>query len=391
MSKEPQSMKDLATDFANKLVPFKQGDVIEVKILELTKNRILVDVSGFCLGFIPEKEMSPETSDLKEGDKILAYVLMLENTDGYCVLSLKRADKERVTKILEEKFTSGGVLPVKCHDANRGGLLCAFGEYEGFLPVSQLASSHYPKVSSGDKDEILGKLRTLVNQTLQVKIISFEPNNNKLIFSEKAAGDVVQQEKIKNYKIGQDTEGEITGIVDFGLFINLGDVEGLVHISEAAWEHIDNLRDKFEVGQKIKVQVISTENNRLSLSIKRLTEDPWLALVDNYKAGQKIQGKITRITPFGAFVSFNGLDGLVHISEMGENTNINEVVEVGHDYDFYIVSIEPELHKLNLSMKSQGVEEKKTEKKADKKKTKDETKTKKEKSTKTAAKSKKKK
>jgi len=361
MSKEPQSMKDLATDFANKLVPFKQGDVIEVKVLEVSKNRILVDVAGFCLGFIPEKEMSPETGDLKEGDKILAYVLVLENTDGYCVLSLKRADKERVTKILEEKFTSGGVLPVKCHDANRGGLLCAFGEYDGFLPVSQLASSHYPKVSSGDKDEILGKLRALVNQTLQVKIISFEPNNNKLIFSEKAAGDVVQQEKIKNYQIGQDTEGEITGIVDFGLFINLGEVEGLVHISEAAWEHIDNLRDKFEVGQKVKVQVISTENNRLSLSIKRLTEDPWLKLVDNYKVGQKIQGKITRITPFGAFVSFNGLDGLVHISEMGENTNINEVVEVGHEYDFYIVSIEPELHKLNLSMKDKSEKEDKKE------------------------------
>lgn len=355
MTKEPQSMKDLATDYANKLIPFKQGDVIEVKILELSQNRILVDVAGFCLGFIPEKEMSPETGDLKVDDKILAYVLVLENADGYCVLSLKRADKERVTKVLEEKFASGGVLPVKCHDANRGGLLCAYGEYEGFLPVSQLASSHYPKVSSGDKDEILGKLRILINQTLQVKIISFEPNNNKLIFSEKAAGDIVQQEKIKNYKIGQNIEGEITGIVDFGLFINLGDVEGLVHISEAAWEHIESLRDKFQIGQKVKVQVISTDNNRLSLSIKRLTEDPWLKLVDNYKIGDKIKGKITRITPFGAFVSFNGLDGLVHISEMGENADINKVVEVGKEYDFYIVSIEPELHKLNLSMKVQAL------------------------------------
>ncbi|MEI6039811.1 MAG: S1 RNA-binding domain-containing protein [Candidatus Berkelbacteria bacterium] len=359
MSKEPQSMKDLVADYANKLVPFKQGDVVEVKVMEISKTRVLVDVAGFCLGYIPEKEMSPEMASMKPGDKILAYVLVLENADGYCILSLKRADKERVTKILEEKFTSGGVLPVKCHEANRGGLLCAFGEYEGFLPVSQLASSHYPKVSSGDKEEILGKLRQLLNQTFQVKIISFEPNAGKLIFSEKAAGDVVQQEKIRNYQIGDILDGEITGIVDFGLFINMGEVEGLVHISEVAWEHVENLRDMFKVGQKVKVQVISTENNRLSLSIKRLIEDPWVGSVTKYKNGDKVKGKITRITPFGAFVSFDGLDGLVHISEMGEK-DASKVVEVGSEYDFYIVSIEPELHKLNLSMNNpNGKSEKK--------------------------------
>jgi len=364
-SKKIQTMKDLVADFSNKLVPFKEGDVTEVKILEIGKSRILVDVAGFCLGIIPEKEILPEATELKAGDKILAYVLMLENQDGFCVLSLKRADKERVTKILEEKFTTGDILTVKCHDANRGGLLCAFGEYEGFLPVSQLSSSHYPKVGSGDKDEILGKLRQLVNQNLQVKILSFEPQNNKLIFSEKAAGDLVQQEKIKSYQVGQTLEGTITGVVDFGLFINLGEVEGLVHISEVAWEHVENLSEKFKVGDKVKVQIISVENNRLSLSIKRLLPDPWLELVKKYKNGDIIKGKITRITPFGAFVSFDGLDGLVHVSEMGEKvTSPAELVEVGQAYKFKIIAIEPELHKLNLSMKS--VEKEKTEVKKDK-------------------------
>lgn len=368
MSKDAQTMKDLAADFPNKLVPFKEGDVTEVKILEVGRSRILVDVAGFCLGFIPEKEMSPETVDLKEGDKILAYVLMLENQDGFCILSLKRADKERVNKILEEKFTTGGVLTVKCHDANRGGLLCAFGEYEGFLPVSQLSSSHYPKVSSGDKDEILGKLRTLLNQNFQVKILSFEPQNNKLIFSEKAAGDLVQQEKIKNYKIGQTLEGEITGIVDFGLFINLGEVEGLVHISEVSWEHVENLSDLFKVGQKVKVQIISIENNRLSLSIKRLLPDPWLESVKKYKAGDTVEGKITRITPFGAFVTFDGLDGLVHVSEMGEKTaSPSDMVKIDKSYKFKILAIEPGLHKLNLSMKDLTTKKSaKTEKTEDK-------------------------
>jgi len=375
MSQEPQTMKDLAEDFAAKLVPFKEGDVIEVKIIEASRSRILVDVAGLCLGIIPEKELSPEMGEAKVGDKILAYVLVLENKDGYCVLSLKRADKERVTKTLEEKFQSGGILTVKCHDANRGGLLCAFGEYEGFLPVSQLSSSHYPKVSSGDKDEILGKLRSLLNQNLQVKILSFEPQNNKLIFSEKAAGDVVQQEKIKNYQIGQVLEGEITGIVDFGLFVNLGEVEGLVHISEVSWEHVANLNDLFKVGQKVKVQIISTENNRLSLSLKRLIEDPWLKLVKKYKVGEIIEGEVTRITPFGAFVAFDNLDGLVHISEMGEKISTpSDVVEIDKKYRFKIIAIEPELHKLNLSMKD--LDTKKTAK-IEKKETKTAKKTKK--------------
>ena len=345
-------MKELAVQYSSKLVPIKTGDIIEVKVVDVLKNKILVDVAGFCNGIIPEREFSPEIDILKPGDKTLAYILALENQDGNCILSLRRADKERVAKIIEEKYASGGILTVKCNDANRGGLLCSFGDYEGFLPVSQLASSHYPKVSSGDKEEILGKLRQLINQNLQVKVISFEPQSGKLIFSEKAAGDSAQQEKIKNYKIGEILEGEVTGVVDFGLFINLGDMEGLVHISEVSWDHIENLRDLFKPGDKIKAQVVSTENNRLSLSIKRLTEDPWLKLVEKYKTGDEVEGEVTRTTPFGAFVKFDNLDGLVHISELGEKvTNPADVVEVGGKYKFEIETIEPDLHKVSLKLK----------------------------------------
>jgi small subunit ribosomal protein S1 len=352
MSSQPKNMKELAVQYSSKLVPIKTGDIIEVKVVDVLKNKILVDVAGFCNGIIPEREFSPEIDILKPGDKTLAYILALENQDGNCILSLRRADKERVAKIIEEKYASGGILTVKCNDANRGGLLCSFGDYEGFLPVSQLASSHYPKVSSGDKEEILGKLRQLINQNLQVKVISFEPQSGKLIFSEKAAGDSAQQEKIKNYKIGEILEGEVTGVVDFGLFINLGDMEGLVHISEVSWDHIENLRDLFKPGDKIKAQVVSTENNRLSLSIKRLTEDPWLKLVEKYKTGDEVEGEVTRTTPFGAFVKFDNLDGLVHISELGEKvTNPADVVEVGGKYKFEIVTIEPDLHKVSLKLK----------------------------------------
>lgn len=363
MSKEPQTMEELSESYANRLVPFKVGDIIEVKVMEILKTKIVVDVAGFYMGFIPEKEFSPDMSEVKVGEKILAYILSLENGDGFCVLSLRRADKEKVSKILDEKFASGGILTVKCNEANRGGLLCSFGDYEGFLPVSQLASSHYPKVSSGDKEEILGKLRTLLNQNFQVKILSFEPSNSKLIFSEKAAGDVAQQEKIKKYKVGDDLDGEITGIVDFGLFVSLGDVEGLIHISEVAWEHIDDLKAKFKVGDKVKVRIISMDNNRISLSIKALLVDPWIKSVEKYEIGTQVTGEVTRITPFGAFVSLGEVGGLVHISELGDKvTTPSEVLEVGKSYQFKVISVEPELHKLSLTMKD--VTEKKSKKSA---------------------------
>jgi len=365
MAQEPKTMEELAEVYSNKIIPFKSGDIVEVKILEIKRNKILVEVAGFCLGMIPEKEFSPDMNEVKVGEKTLAYILTLENDDGNCILSLRRADKEKVTKILEDKFTTGGVLTVKCNDANRGGLLCSFGEYEGFLPVSQLASSHYPKVASGDKDEILGKLRSLINQNFQVKILSFEPAQNKLIFSEKAAGDIVQQEKIKNYKIGDIKEGEITGVVDFGLFISLGDVEGLVHISEVSWDRVENLKDMFKVGQKVEVQVISIENNRISLSIKRLTPDPWLKEIEKYKVNEVFKGEVTRITPFGAFISLGDVDGLAHISSLGEKVaSPSDVLEVGKTYNFKILEIVPELHKLSLSLEK---EEKPAKEKKEKK------------------------
>lgn len=351
------TMKDLAAALGNSLVPIRDGELTEVKILEILKNKIIVDVGGLTLGIIPEQEFSPEVGELKVGDKILVFVLTVENDEGYVVLSLKRADKEKISKILHDKFETGEAMPVKVLSANKGGLLCQFGEYEGFLPVSQLATSHYPKVASGNREEILNRLKTFVNQTFQVKILSFEPNAGKLIFSEKAAGDFVQIEKIKNIKVGAVFEGEITGIVDFGLFIKIpidsDEIEGLVHISEASWEHIDDLKSRFKIGQKIKVKVISKEDNRLSLSLKRLQPDPWLKLASSCKIGDIVEAKVTKITPFGAFVKLGVIDGLVHISQLGDKVvDPKKIVEEQKSYKFKIMSIEPELHKLSLSLKA---------------------------------------
>lgn len=355
--KKPQTMKELATIVGDRLVPIRAGEICEVKILQVLRNKIVVDVGGLTLGYIPEQEFSPEIGELKTGDKIFAYVLTVENDDGYVVLSLRRADREKVTKILQEKLNSGESLQVRVLDANKGGLLCQFGDYEGFLPVSQLASSHYPKVESGNREEILNRLKQFMGKIFQVKILSFDPNSRKLIFSEKAAGDLAQEAKIKEIKIGDILAAEITGIVDFGLFVKAKlkedqEAEGLVHISEASWEHVDDLKKIFKIGQKIKVEVISKDDNRLSFSVKRLQADPWKKLAKIKKVGQIVEGMVTKITPYGAFVKVDGIDGLVHISEMGEKiSDPTKVIEENKTYQFKIVSFEPELHKLSLSLK----------------------------------------
>lgn len=375
-----QTMKDFANNLGNRLVPIRAGELFEVKILQVLKNKILVDVGGLTLGIIPEQEFSPDMGEIKVNDKILGYVLTVENDDGFAVLSLRRADKERISKILKDKYETGQVLQVKATDANKGGLLCQFGDYEGFLPVSQLATSHYPKVNSGNREEILNRLKSLVNQTFQVKVLTFEPTNGKIIFSEKAAGDLAQQEKIKNIKIGEIFEGEITGIVDFGLFIKIKvpsseDLEGLVHISEISWEHIDDLQKIFKVGQKVKVQVISTDENRLSLSLKRLEKDPWVDFAAKNKIGDVVLADVTRVTPYGAFVKVKNIDGLVHISELGEKvSDPQKIIEVGKSYKFTILTLDPKAHRLNLTLKKKEKvltkpkksETKKAEKKGDK-------------------------
>lgn len=375
MSKDANlSMADLVEEAGQSLIPFRQSDVVEVVITSITKNRILVDVQGLCLGFIPEREFSYDFAELKPGDKVLAYVLSLENDEGYVVLSLRRADRERIWRTLQEKMDSGELLAVKVTQANRGGLIVQFGDVEGFLPVSQLSTAHYPRVTGGDKDKILTKLNELVNQTLRVKVISFDRNANKLIFSEKAAGDALQEEKAMQFTVGQHIQGKVTGIVDFGVFVNLGEFEGLVHISEISWERVDDPRKLFTVGQEVEVIVIGIDNGRVSLSIKRLTPDPWNAEANKLKVGETVEGSVTRVTPFGVFVKLTDrLEGIVQVSEISDDsTDPHSAVKEGESYQFKVLTIEPDARKVTLSLKQAEQSEKPAKKAKTKKEDKEE-------------------
>jgi small subunit ribosomal protein S1 len=349
-------MANLVEELGAAIIPFRQGDITEVEVMGVSKQRVLVNVQNLALGFIPQREFSPDSTSLEIGQKVLAYVLLPENEDGFVVLSLKRADRERLWRTIAEQMETGAILAVKVTSANKGGLVIDYGGIEGFLPLSQLSSGQYARlVADGDLE---GKLRQIVGQTIRVKILSFDERNRKLIFSEKAVGSAETEARIHSLKVGDELDGTITGIVDFGLFVDIGELEGLVHISEIAWERVNDIRKLYKVGEKVKVSVIGVEERRVSLSIKRLQPDPWQEAVKAYQVGQRVTGEITRLTPFGAFVRLDAIvEGLVHVSEIlprdaDADAAIENVLKPGESYPFVVLSIDPAGHRISLSYRS---------------------------------------
>ncbi len=350
-----ESMESLIEEAGDQLLPYSEGEIVEAKVLSISRNKIWADVAGLSLGYVPEKEITLN-SDVKVGDTIFAYVILLEDEDGNVVLSLKRADRERYWKDMEEHFKTGEPVEITINEANKGGLISEIGGIPGFLPVSQLSPEHYPRVSGGDREEILSRLNKIIGEKIAVKVINCDKIANKLIFSEKAVDAEKLASKIEKYKVGDVLEGTISGVVDFGLFVKIDPlVEGLVHISEVSWSRVTDLNKLFKVGDSIKVSVIAVEDGRLSLSLKKLANDPWTDAAKKYKVGQIVSGVVTKITPFGAFVSLDDqIDGLVHVSELSDQHIIDpgQMVGLGKDYQFKIISIEPETHRLGLSLKA---------------------------------------
>ena len=225
----------------------------------------------------------------------------------------------------------------------------------GFLPVSQLSAENYPRVSGADKDEILHRLTSLVGKPLTVRVLDANRRESKLILSEKAAKREDTEDKVSKLKVGDVVSGVVTGVVDFGIFVNVDGIEGLVHISEIAWDRVDNPGKYVKVGETTKAKIISIDRDKLSLSIKQLLPDPWAKEIARLKVGDTVEGKITRITPFGAFVQVtSAIEALVHISELSDEhvDNPAQLVKLGETKTFRIIAIDADAHKLSLSLKS---------------------------------------
>jgi len=336
------------------------GELVEGKIVSLSKNEIHLDINGVTTGVVRGKEIYDESEiliNLKIGDLVSTTVLEQENENGELELSLRFAGHKRAWDNLLELRDKKEIVEAKVIDANRGGLMVKVGNIIGFLPVSQLATEHYPRVEGGDKNKILSHLKGFVGQAIKIRIFDVNEVENKLIVSEKAAFEDQQLSLISKYKVGAVVEGIVTGVVDFGVFIEFGEkLEGLVHISELAWQRIDDPRDLIKVGDKIKAEIIEIDGSKISLSIKKLINDPWHDVEKKYKVGQEVQGKILKINPYGAFVELDkDIHGLVHVSKVAnEKTEDSKtpLLEINKTYNFEIISIEPADHRLGLSLKS---------------------------------------
>lgn len=350
MAKATVTMDDLlAGDSVKQLVA---GEVITGRVLSVRKHEVLIDLGAQGVGFVPRREVG-FSRQLNAGDEVTASIVDVELDNGYSLLSLRKAAKDRGWEEVQEKMDAAEIIEVAPYDANRGGMLVEYEGVRGFLPVSQLSAEHYPRVGSADKDEILARLNALVGQTLKVRILDCDRKANKLIFSEKEAIKDGLAERFEKLKIGDTVTGVVTGVVDFGVFVNVDGIEGLVHISEISWERVSNPSDYVKVGQNIEAKIISIDKERLSLSMKQLTKDPWLDEVEKFNKGDKVEGTVTRITPFGAFVQISpAVEALVHISELGggEGVDPEKVFTLNERKSFVILEIEKENRKISLSL-----------------------------------------
>lgn len=338
---------------AHDVAQLKAGDVVEATVTSVKKHEVWVDLGPHGVGVIFRREVGHDP--MNEGDTISASVVDPEMEEGYALLSMKRAAKDRGWGELQRVFDEQEVIDVTAYDANRGGLLIELEDIRGFLPVSQLAAEHYPRVSDADKDEILTKLNALVGQPLKVRILDISRKDNKLIFSEKEAVRDRMQSRLTKLSVGDEVEGVVTGVIDFGAFVNVDGIEGLVHISEISWERVEDPRKYVRIGENVKAKIIAIDKDRLSLSIKQMSDDPWLEQVKKFKKGDVVEGKITRITPFGAFVQLSSaVEALVHVSEMGDDDSIDpeQLFKLNETKKFKVLEIDTENRKIALSLKN---------------------------------------
>jgi len=346
------TMDDLLANSDESVKQLTAGEMITGTVLSLRKHEVLLDLGAQGIGYVPRREVGFSRA-LKEGDEVTASVVDAELDNGYSLLSLRKAAKDRGWDEIGAMLERGDVIDVSPYDANRGGLLVEYEGVRGFLPVSQLSAEHYPRVGSSDKDEILQRLNALVGQSLKVRILDCDRKANKLIFSEKEAIKDGLVERFGKLKVGDTVTGVATGVVDFGVFVNVEGIEGLVHISEISWERVNNPNDYVKVGQAIEAKIISIDKDRLSLSIKQLTKDPWLDEVEQFTPGTAVEGTVTRITPFGAFIQISpSVEALVHISELGAGSDADpeKVFTLNERKAFTVLEVDKDNRKISLSL-----------------------------------------
>jgi small subunit ribosomal protein S1 len=348
---EAQAMDNI---FETTETPPAVGEIVEGPVIDIDKASVYIDLHPHGTGIIYGREFNQARHmirNLNSGDDVAAKVVERENEQGYVELSLKEARQAIVWGEAEEAMEEEEVFELPVKDANKGGLLLEWQGVQGFLPASQLKPEHYPRVEGGDKDKILRELKDLVGENLSVSIITADAEEGKLIFSEKSPAEQEREEIIEEYEEDDIIEGEITGIVDFGVFIKVEEgLEGLAHISELDWGLVDDPRDMFEVGEKVRAKIIEIDEGKISLSIKSLKENPWEDAAEKYGEGQNVDGVIIKFNEHGALAAIEeGVAGLVHVSEFESQEELRDTLELGKTYPFTITLFNPDDRRMALS------------------------------------------
>ncbi|MDD3145444.1 MAG: S1 RNA-binding domain-containing protein [Candidatus Gracilibacteria bacterium] len=335
----------------------KQGEVISGTIIKIEKKNILVNVNNQFTGLVVAKEVGNtiDLNDLQANQEIEIMVLGDSVERGLLILSLKRANQIKNLSNLTKYNESSEIITVRPTEANKGGLLVDIDGLKGFIPVSQLTPLHYPRVEGADPEKILAHLNGLVGVPFKVRVINVDEAGKKIIFSEKAAIEENRGEALKNLKEGDIVEGTVSGILSYGLFVTFEGLEGLVHVSEIDWGHVTDPSKFAKVGMKVKVKVIGLDSEKISLSIKRLKENPWDVLAKKFKLNDSITAPISRISKFGAFMDLEGgIQGLIHLSEISHGVvkDIRDHIKVGEEVTAKIINFEPEKKRIGLSLKA---------------------------------------
>ncbi|HET9519486.1 MAG TPA: 30S ribosomal protein S1 [Candidatus Limnocylindrales bacterium] len=363
---EPTTMEELLAEQDSDIKSFKHGDVVEGTVVRIDKDEILVDIGAKSEGVVSNRELygrhAESQPQLTIGDVVLVYVLQPESQEGHAVLSLRRAGLERKWRSMQEQFEAGVIIEAPVIDHNKGGLIVDCG-IRGFVPISQIVD--FPRRPQNDQprdaaQEIAEKLMPFVGRKLRLKILEVNRKANRLILSEKVALYEERREKrdelFSSLQVGQKVTGTVRSIAPFGVFIDLGGIDGLVHKSELSWNKVNNPESGYKVGEEVEAEVIDInhERGRISLSIRRLQPDPWHSTVADFKVGDVIDGTVTKLVNFGAFVRVrDGLEGLIHISELSHQrvAHPGDVVHEGQQLKLKIISLDSERHRLGLSLK----------------------------------------
>ena len=348
--------KLLSEESAPPVISPKPGEVLDGEVVFKGKNKLLLDISGSATGIISGRELRDSFHTFQElsvGAEVTAMVLEEENDEGMIVMSLRRVSQQKAWDKFYKLIDDDGTMSFVPQEANKGGLLANIDGIRTFLPVSQLSPVNYPRVT--DKSEIMNRLGKFIGQEFFVKIIMTDEDAGKIVVSEREAISEHRAKSLEGLKTGDEREGAVSGIVNFGIFVTFDGLEGLVHISEIAWGHVKNPSEFVRVGDRVKEKVIGMEGEKLSLSIKQLTKDPWEAVAERYPVGKRVQGTITRLTDYGAFVKLeNEINGLVHLSEIthAKIADASDVLKIGQKIDVQVINIEPDERRIGLSVKA---------------------------------------